>query len=69
MLLLTTNKKLFSWGDNYYGQLGIGKVMTPFIKVPEEISFTFSDTPEIKKILAFQDNSFAFGCIFNSSYA
>ena len=62
MLILTQNeKKAFSWGDNYYGQLGLGKLMLPWTERPTEINILEG----IKSIVAYKDNSFAIDCKYN----
>ena len=39
-MALTANKKVYAWGSNHYGQLGLGH--KDYIYYPEEISF-FTD--------------------------
>ena len=58
ILFLSTSGKLFSIGDNYYGQLGINNKMTPKIYEPQVIKL--GDSPLICQwIYVFKNNSFA----------
>jgi len=57
VLILTEEGRVFSWGDNYYGQLGINNQMVPVQKKPTKINFP--DEIKIEKICAFKNNSFA----------
>jgi alpha-tubulin suppressor-like RCC1 family protein len=57
VLILTEDGRIFSWGDNYYGQLGIDNYMVPVQKKPTKIHF--DDDVKIEKIIAYKNNSFA----------
>ena len=58
ILFLSKIGKIYSLGDNYYGQLGINKMMYPMIKSPIEVKYR--DVSLIgKKIHAYKYNSFA----------
>lgn len=57
VLILTEDGSVFSWGDNYYGQLGINNQMVPVQKRPQKI--IFPDEIRIDKICAYKNNSFA----------
>ena len=58
ILFLSRSGKLFSIGDNYYGQLGINNNRTPKIYEPQVIKL--GDSPLIcQSIYAYKHNSFA----------
>jgi alpha-tubulin suppressor-like RCC1 family protein len=57
ILILNGDGKVYSWGDNYYGQLGINNYMIPVQKKPTKINFP--DDIKISKICAYKNNSFA----------
>jgi hypothetical protein len=54
ILVLTKNNMLFSWGDNYYGQLGLNNYLIPLINSPQLVKIHY-----VEKIKAFRNNSFA----------
>lgn len=54
ILVLTKNNLLFSWGDNYYGQLGLNNYLIPLINSPQLVKIH-----HVEKIKAFKNNSFA----------
>jgi hypothetical protein len=54
VLVLTKQGNVFSWGDNYYGQLGLDKNMLPWALEPEQIKIS-----NVKSIYAYKNNSFA----------
>jgi len=53
VLVLTKQGNVFSWGDNYYGQLGLDKNMLPWALEPEQIKIS-----SVKSIYAHKNNSF-----------
>ena len=57
VLILSAEGNVFSWGDNYYGQLGIDNQMIPKLLTPRKINFP--NNLKIKKIFACKNNSFA----------
>lgn len=54
VIILTQQRQIFTWGDNYYGQLGLGNFMVPTISEPQLVK-----TESIDQIMAFENNSFA----------
>ena len=56
ILIQTAQGRVYSWGDNYYGQLGLGNCMMPKVLEPQLVKFHSS---EIRKVFAYKDNSFA----------
>lgn len=59
VLILGQNRKIYAWGDNYYGQLGLGNLMIPWTMEPQLIKLPM----EIKRIFAYKNNSFAIDSI------
>jgi hypothetical protein len=59
VLILTNEGKVFSWGDNFYGQLGLGAGSTFVGKTyqPNEVKGFYG--VKIKLIYAYKNNSFA----------
>lgn len=57
ILVLTKNNLLFSWGDNYYGQLGLNNYLIPLINSPQLVKIH-----HVEKIKVFKNNSFAIDC-------
>lgn len=55
ILILTVQGSVFSWGDNYYGQLGLGNCVLPAIFEPQHIT----KLEAVDKIIAYNNNSFA----------
>lgn len=55
ILILTESGKVFTWGDNYYGQLGIGNWLIPVNPYPRQINID----AKIESITAFRNNSYA----------
>lgn len=56
-LILSQEGNVYSWGDNYYGQLGINNQMIPMQKTP--IKLNFPNSIKIQNLFAFKNNSFA----------
>lgn len=54
VLILTNNNLLFSWGDNYFGQLGLNNYLIPIINTPQMIRLL-----NVEQIKAYKNNSFA----------
>ena len=54
ILILTKNNLVFSWGDNYYGQLGLNNYLVPLINQPQIVRVN-----NINFIFCFKNNSFA----------
>lgn len=54
IIIRTTNDNVFTWGDNYYGQLGIDNFM-----INKMLSPQFVRLSNIKQIHAYKNNSFA----------
>ena len=61
MLILSSNRKIYSWGDNYHGQLGLGNLMIPWTMEPQLIKMPV----EVKKVFAYKNNSFAIDSTFS----
>jgi alpha-tubulin suppressor-like RCC1 family protein len=57
ILILSEENNVYSWGDNYYGQLGIKNQMIPMHNSPVRV--IFPDNEKIKSVYAFKNNSFA----------
>lgn len=65
VLILSEKKNVYTWGDNYYGQLGINNQMIPLQSNPTKV--IFPDSVKIESIFAFKNNSFAIdinGCLW-----
>jgi alpha-tubulin suppressor-like RCC1 family protein len=54
VIILTKTGVIFSWGDNYYGQLGIGSFFIPYIYNPHIIKLS-----GVEEILGYKNNSYA----------
>ena len=54
ILVLTKSKNAFSWGDNYYGQLGLDNYLIPLALEPQKLK-----NIGITVVKAFKNNSFA----------
>lgn len=59
VLIQTLQGKVYSWGDNYYGQLGLGNCFVAKVFEPHQVKIN-----EVKKIFAYKNNSFAID-VFN----
>jgi alpha-tubulin suppressor-like RCC1 family protein len=55
IMVLTQTGMVYAWGDNYYGQLGIGNFMIPSCDEPQLIKLP----DKVRKIYAHKYNSFA----------
>jgi alpha-tubulin suppressor-like RCC1 family protein len=55
IICLSAAMCMYSWGDNYYGQLGIGNYMLAKLHEPNNIRHN----DKIKAIFAYKNNSFA----------
>jgi alpha-tubulin suppressor-like RCC1 family protein len=55
VMVLTQVGSVYSWGDNYYGQLGLGNFMVPSAEAPQYIKIN----DKVRKIYAHKHNSFA----------
>lgn len=55
VLLLSNQGLIFSWGDNYFGQLGLGSAVLPILYEPQLIT----KLEPVMSVLAFENNSFA----------
>lgn len=64
ILIITKNNQLYSWGDNYYGQLGIEGYFVPYINSPSLVKLS-----SVESAMAYKNNNFAIdGKIFNNKY-
>jgi alpha-tubulin suppressor-like RCC1 family protein len=54
IIALSTANCMYSWGDNYYGQLGIGNYMLAKLHEP----YCIKHNDKIKAIFAYKNNSF-----------
>lgn len=54
ILILTKNGLLYSWGDNYYGQLGLNTYFVPYVYDPHLIKLQ-----NIEDIMCYKNNSYA----------
>jgi hypothetical protein len=59
VLILTEKGKVFSWGDNFYGQLGLGDGSTFVGKTYQPSEVKGFNGEEIKSIYAYKNNSYA----------
>ena len=58
-ILLTTNGRVFTWGENNYGQLGDGTTHSSFLPVDITLKFNLTNNDQILKVIAGNSNNYA----------